>query len=54
MLRVDVVVPFLIAITLTACAKTDPVDDNAVAPGDHLVGDASATVLAAPANAAAA
>jgi len=42
------------AILLLACAKTDPVADNAVAPSDDLLGDASAGGLAAPANAAAA
>jgi hypothetical protein len=41
-------------VALLACAKQDPVDDNAVAPADEIVGDASATGLAAPANAAAA
>lgn len=54
MLRLSVLGPFLALIALPACAKTDPVDDNAVAPSDHLIGDASATGLAAPANAAAA
>jgi len=42
------------AFMLLACAKTDPVADNAVAPSDELLGDASAGGLAAPANAAAA
>lgn len=42
------------ALALIACAKRDPVDDDAVAPADQLVGDASATGLAAPANSAAA
>ena len=46
--------PFLGFLALLACAKHDPVDDNAVAPPNELVGDASATGLAAPANAAAA
>jgi hypothetical protein len=41
-------------LALLACAKHDPVDDNAVDPSSELVGDASATGLAAPANAAAA
>ena len=39
---------------MLACAKSDPVDDDAVALPDGIVGDASATGLAAPANAAAA
>lgn len=39
-------------MALLACAKQDPVDDNAVAPSIELAGDASATGLAAPANAA--
>lgn len=47
-------VPLAIALLLTACGKNDPVADNAVAPGDALVGDESATGLAAPANAASA
>ena len=46
--------PFLGFLALLACAKRDPVDDKAVAPPTELVGDASATGLAAPANAAAA
>ena len=46
--------PSFAFLALLACAKPDPVDDNAVAPPDELVGDASATGLAAPANAAAA
>lgn len=41
-------------MALLACAKQDPVDDNAVAPSEAMVGDVSATELAAPANAAAA
>jgi hypothetical protein len=41
-------------LALLACARQDPVAENAVAPPDELVGDASATGLAAPANAAAA
>lgn len=46
--------PLSIALLLLACAKPDPVADNAAAPPDELVGDASATGLAAPANSAAA
>lgn len=39
-------------LMLLACSKTDPVDNDAIVPADVLVGDASATGLAAPANAA--
>jgi hypothetical protein len=46
--------PLSFALLLLSCGKADPVADNAVAPPDGLVGDASATGLAAPANAAAA
>ena len=42
------------ALLLLGCAKRDPVDDDAVGAPDEVVGDASATGLAAPANAAAA
>ena len=45
---------FTIALLLIACARTDPVDENAVAPTGAVGGDMSATGLAAPANAAAA
>ena len=41
-------------LVLLACSKQDPVAENAIAPPDELVGDASAIGLAAPANAAAA
>jgi hypothetical protein len=54
MLRVTLFTRLLAALALAACAKNDPVDENAVAPADGLVGDASASGLAAPANAAAA
>lgn len=46
--------PFLAAFVLLACAKTDPVAENAMAPSDELLGDASASGLAAPANSGAA
>lgn len=46
--------PMIAFVALLACAKQDPVDDDAVAPSDELVGDASAAGLATPANAAAA
>jgi hypothetical protein len=39
-------------LMLLACGKTDPVDNDAVATANLLLGDASATGLAAPANAA--
>jgi hypothetical protein len=52
MWRLLTLFPLLGFLTLLACSKQDPVDDNAVAPSDELVGDASATGLAAPANAA--
>ncbi len=52
MRRVSTTVPFAFLLLLLACSKTDPVDNEAVAPGDLLIGDASATGLAAPANAA--
>lgn len=54
MLRVFALTPFVAGIALLACSKTDPVADNAIAPPDDLLGDASASGLAAPANAAAA
>lgn len=54
MLRFAALFPFLGFLLLLACAKRDPVDDDAVDPPNELVGDASATGLAAPANAAAA
>lgn len=41
-------------LLLLACGKQDPVDENALAPPDELVGDRSAAGLATPANAAAA
>lgn len=54
MWRMTALFPFLGFMALLACARQDPVDDNAVAPSAELAGDASATGLAAPANAAAA
>jgi hypothetical protein len=53
MWRLLTLFPLLGFMSLLACEKQDPVDDNAVAPSDELVGDASAKGLAAPANAAA-
>ena len=47
--------PFVAALSLLACQGDDgPVAEGATAPGDEVIGDASATGLAAPANAAAA
>lgn len=43
-----------LAVILVACAKTDPVDEDAVAPGNMIVGNLAANGLAAPTNAAAA
>jgi len=54
MCKVAMLTPLSFALLLLACGKSDPVADNAVAPPDGLVGDASASGLAAPANAAAA
>ncbi|MCL6741991.1 hypothetical protein LZ518_12710 [Sphingomonas sp. RB56-2] len=54
MWRFAALFPFLGFLALLACAKQDPVDDNAVAPPVELSGDVSAAGLAAPANAAAA
>ena len=53
MLRYLPLSPFVGAFILMACAKADPVADNAVAPTDQLLGEASATGLAAPANSSA-
>ena len=47
--------PFVAALGLLACQGDDgPVAEDAAAPSDAVVGDAAATGLAAPANAAAA
>jgi len=54
MCKVARLTPITLALLLLACGKADPVADDAVGPPDELVGDASATGLAAPANAAAA
>jgi len=54
MCKVAVLTPLSFALMLLACADNDPVADDAVAPPDNVVGDASATGLAAPANASAA
>ena len=52
MYRLLHLIPFAGAILLLSCAKTDPVDEDAVNPPDGLIGDLSATGLATPANAA--
>ena len=52
MLKPFILAPLLAMLALPACGKTDPVDDDAVGPADGLIGDASATGLATPANAA--
>jgi hypothetical protein len=54
MCKVAMTTHFSIALLLLACAKADPVADDAAAPPDELLGDVSATGLAAPANSAAA
>ena len=46
--------PFLAAILLLSCDREGPVADNLVSPSEEVLGDASATGIAAPANAAAA
>jgi len=54
MCKVAKLTPTTLALLLLACGKSDPVADDAVGPPDELVGDASATGLAAPANSTAA
>lgn len=46
--------PFVAAILLLGCGSEGPVVDNLVSPSEEMLGDASATGNAAPANAAAA
>ena len=41
-----------VPLMFAACARADPVDDNAVAPAGDLLGDMAANGLATPANAA--
>jgi hypothetical protein len=50
MWRFAALFPMVAFMALLACAKRDPVDDDAVDPPNELVGDVSATGLAAPAN----
>ena len=52
MYRLLLLIPYLGAMTLLSCAKTDPVDEEAVAPSDGLLGDLAAKGLSSPANAA--
>lgn len=54
MVKTVPIVPFALGLLLVACGGPDPVAENAAAPSDKLLGDAAATGLAAPANAAAA
>lgn len=54
MIKVLPVLPFAAFLALLACDRSDPVAEEAVAPAENMVGDASADGLAAPANAAAA
>lgn len=54
MLRFATLFPMFVFMALLACAKRDPVDDDAVDPTNELVGDVSASGLAAPANSSAA
>lgn len=51
MSKVATIAP-LTFLLMVACAKPDPVDEDAVTPPNSLVGDISAVGLAAPANAA--
>jgi hypothetical protein len=50
MSKVATIAP-LTFLLMVACAKTDPVDEDAVTPPNSLVGDISAVALAPPANA---
>src|SRR4030095_10485934 len=54
MCKVAMLTPLTLLLLLLACARNDPVDDNAVAPSDGLIGDLAARDLSSPANAAAA
>lgn len=42
--------PFVAALSLLACQADGPVSDNATEPPDNVVGDTTATGLAAPGN----
>lgn len=55
MLKYLPVAPFACALLMMSCSgQRDPVADNALAPPDNLLGDASANGLADPANSGAA
>lgn len=54
MIKLMPLLPFAAALSLLACQNDGPVADDAAAPPDNLVGDASARGLAAPANSASA
>ncbi len=54
MSRLLPLLPFVAALSLLACQRDGPVADDAAAPPDGLVGDASASGLAAPGNSGAA
>ena len=52
MRKVAMLYPIHLTLLLIACARADPVDEDATAPAGDLVGDMAANGLAAPANAA--
>ena len=52
MSKVAKTVPLALFLTLLACAKTDPVAEEAVDPPNKLAADIPALAIAAPANAA--
>lgn len=54
MSRLLPLLPFAAALSLLACQNDGPVSDDATAPPDDIIGDASARGLATPANSAAA
>ena len=45
MSKVAMLAPITLVLFLAACARNDPVDENAIMPPDGLVGDASATQM---------
>lgn len=52
MYRVAMFVQLTLPLLLLACGRSEPVDEDAVAPMGELVGDMAANGLASPANAA--
>ena len=54
MIKTLPLMPFAAAILLLGCDREGPVADNLVTPSEEMLGDALATGIAAPANAAAA